>query len=127
MIRRDVRRGAVFTRRALLIGGTQTLLLGSLAVRLRQVQVPEHDAIQPFVREHERHLVDRRNVLRGNDGFLVDVGWGTYGFKAGPVSGEVMAQLVATGKTPELIASFDLARFAEGRLVGEKGAAAVGH
>jgi sarcosine oxidase subunit beta len=61
------------------------------------------------------------------DGFLVDVGWGTYGFKAGPVSGETMAQLVATGKTPEMIASFDLARFAEGRLVGEKGAAAVGH
>jgi sarcosine oxidase subunit beta len=61
------------------------------------------------------------------EGFLVDVGWGTYGFKAGPVSGETMAQLVATGKTPELIAGFDLARFADGRLVGEKGAAAVGH
>ncbi len=61
------------------------------------------------------------------DGFLLDVGWGTYGFKAGPVAGEAMAELVATGKTPELIAAFDLARFAEGRLVGEKGAAAVGH
>jgi sarcosine oxidase subunit beta len=61
------------------------------------------------------------------DGFLVDVGWGTYGFKAGPVAGETMAQLVATGKTPELIADFDLARFGDGRLVGEKGAAAVGH
>jgi sarcosine oxidase subunit beta len=61
------------------------------------------------------------------EGFLVDVGWGTYGFKAGPVSGEAMAELVATGKTPEIIAAFDLARFAEGRLVGEKGAASVGH
>ncbi len=60
-------------------------------------------------------------------GFLIDVGWGTYGFKAGPVSGETMAELIATGKTPELIAPFDLARFAEGRLLGEKGAAAVGH
>ena len=60
-------------------------------------------------------------------GFLLDVGWGTYGFKAGPVSGKTMAELVATGKTPELIEAFDLARFAEGRLVGEKGAAAVGH
>jgi sarcosine oxidase subunit beta len=60
-------------------------------------------------------------------GFLVDVGWGTYGFKAGPVAGETMAELIATGKTPKLIAAFDLARFAEGRLVGEKGAAAVGH
>lgn len=61
------------------------------------------------------------------EGFLVDVGWGTYGFKAGPVAGETMAQLIATGKTPELIADFDLARFADGRLVGERGAAAVGH
>jgi sarcosine oxidase, subunit beta len=61
------------------------------------------------------------------DGFLVDVGWGTYGFKAGPVAGEAMAELIATGKTPEIIAVFDLARFAEGRLMGEKGAAAVGH
>ena len=60
-------------------------------------------------------------------GFLVDVGWGTYGFKAGPVAGEAMAELIATGETPELIAAFDLARFPEGRLVGEKGAAAVGH
>jgi sarcosine oxidase subunit beta len=60
-------------------------------------------------------------------GFLVDVGWGTYGFKAGPVSGEAMAELVATGKVPPIIANFDLARFADGRLVGEKGAASVGH
>jgi sarcosine oxidase, subunit beta len=61
------------------------------------------------------------------DGFYVDVGWGTYGFKAGPVSGEAMAECIATGRTPELIAPFALNRFGEGRLVGEKGAAAVGH
>ncbi|MGH9292755.1 MAG: FAD-dependent oxidoreductase [Acidimicrobiales bacterium] len=61
------------------------------------------------------------------DGFLVDVGWGTYGFKAGPAAGEAMAELVATGTTPASIAAFDLARFPEGRLVGERGAAAVGH
>jgi sarcosine oxidase subunit beta len=61
------------------------------------------------------------------DGFLLDVGWGTYGFKAGPVSGYRMAELIATGRTPSLIAPFDYARFYEGRLVGEKGAASVGH
>jgi sarcosine oxidase subunit beta len=61
------------------------------------------------------------------EGFYVDVGWGTYGFKAGPAGGEAMAELVATGKPPELIAPFDLARFTEDRLVGEKGAASVGH
>ena len=61
------------------------------------------------------------------DGFLLDVGWGTYGFKAGPVAGEAMAECVATGRTPQLISSFGLDRFAQGHLVGEKGAAAVGH
>ena len=39
MIRREVSRGSVFRRRALLIGGAQTLLLGGLAARLRQIQV----------------------------------------------------------------------------------------
>ncbi|GAA4476490.1 FAD-dependent oxidoreductase [Enteractinococcus fodinae] len=61
------------------------------------------------------------------DGFYVDVGWGTYGFKAGPVSGEAMAETIATGKRPEIIQGFGLDRFSSGRLVGEKGAAAVGH
>ena len=61
------------------------------------------------------------------EGFLVDVGWGTYGFKAGPVSGEAMAQCISSGKPPEIIAPFGLDRFVAGALVGEKGAAAVGH
>ena len=61
------------------------------------------------------------------EGFLNDVGWGTYGFKAGPVSGEQMAEAVASNETPKLIAPFTLDRFDTGTLVGEKGAAAVGH
>jgi sarcosine oxidase, subunit beta len=60
-------------------------------------------------------------------GFLVDVGWGTYGFKASPISGKTMAELIATNRTPDLIAPFRLARFYENDLVGEKGAASVGH
>ena len=60
------------------------------------------------------------------EGFVVDVGWGTYGFKAGPVSGKRMAELIATQKTPAMIAPFRLSRFEERRLVGEKGAASVG-
>ena len=60
-------------------------------------------------------------------GFLVDVGWGTYGFKAGPVSGKMMAELIATGRTPELIRPFAPGRFRENTLVGEKAAAAVSH
>ena len=61
------------------------------------------------------------------DGYLVDVGWGTYGFKAGPVSGETMAESIAIGRNADLIAPFGIERFTEGDLVGEKGAAAVGH
>lgn len=61
------------------------------------------------------------------EGFLVDVGWGTYGFKASPVSGKRMAELIATQRTPELIGPFSYDRFYEGKLVGEKGAASVGH
>jgi sarcosine oxidase subunit beta len=61
------------------------------------------------------------------EGFYVDVGWGTYGFKAGPVSGESMATLVASGEPPALIAPFCLERFEAGQLMAEKGAAAVGH
>jgi sarcosine oxidase subunit beta len=61
------------------------------------------------------------------EGFFVDVGWGTYGFKAGPVAGEQTAGLIATGTVPELIAPFGLDRFGRDDLTAEKGAAAVGH
>jgi sarcosine oxidase subunit beta len=59
--------------------------------------------------------------------FYMDVGWGTYGFKAAPVSGKCMAELIATGKTPSLIEPFSPERFETGNLVGEKAAAAVSH
>jgi sarcosine oxidase subunit beta len=57
--------------------------------------------------------------------FYMDVGWGTYGFKAGPIAGQCTAELIATGKTPELIQAFSPGRFRAGKLVGEKAAAAV--
>ncbi|MBI4306313.1 MAG: FAD-dependent oxidoreductase [Chloroflexi bacterium] len=60
-------------------------------------------------------------------GFVLDVGWGTYGFKAGPVSGRRIAELIATGRTPDLIKPFSIERFAKGELLGEKAAAAVSH
>jgi sarcosine oxidase, subunit beta len=61
------------------------------------------------------------------DGFYVDVGWGTYGFKAGPVAGESVAAMIADGRPGELIEPFALDRFERGTLTAEKGAAAVGH
>lgn len=60
-------------------------------------------------------------------GFLIDVAWGTGGFKASPIAGKMLAELIATNKTPALIEPFRLSRFAEHDLVGEKGATAVGH
>lgn len=60
-------------------------------------------------------------------GFIQDVGWGTYGFKTGPISGKMMAELIATHEVPDLIAPFALERFYTGDLVGEKAAASVSH
>jgi sarcosine oxidase subunit beta len=61
------------------------------------------------------------------ENFHVSAGWGTYGFKAAPIVGKTMAELVATGATPELIASFNLERFYTDELVSELAAAAVSH
>jgi sarcosine oxidase subunit beta len=60
-------------------------------------------------------------------GFLVSCGWGTYGFKAAPVVGKTLAELVATGRTPDLIVPFSLERFSTDTLVSELAAAAVSH
>jgi sarcosine oxidase subunit beta len=63
----------------------------------------------------------------GVEGFILDVGWGTYGFKAGPAAGYRVAELIATGRVPEVLRPFRLSRFAEMQPVGEKAAAAVSH
>jgi len=60
-------------------------------------------------------------------GFYVDAGWGTYGFKATPICGKTLAHTVAKDQDHELIRAFNLARFEQFALVGEKGAASVGH
>jgi sarcosine oxidase, subunit beta len=61
------------------------------------------------------------------EGFHVSSGWGTYGFKAAPIVGKTLAELVATERTPALIEPFALERFYEDRLVSELAAAAVSH
>ncbi len=66
-------------------------------------------------------------LVDGVEGFILDVGWGTYGFKAGPAAGWRIAELIATGTTPEVIKPFTLSRFAKLQLLGEKAAAAVSH
>jgi sarcosine oxidase subunit beta len=61
------------------------------------------------------------------EGFYLDAGWGTWGFKATPVSGKTMAYTLANDRNHELIEGFSLSRFANYALTGEKGAASVGH
>ena len=61
------------------------------------------------------------------EGFYIDAGWGTWGFKATPISGKTMAQTIANDSAPDLIHSFRLSRFEDYELTGEKGAASVGH
>ena len=60
-------------------------------------------------------------------GFYLDAGWGTWGFMATPISGLTMAHTMATGRDHELIEPFSVSRFSDFQLVGEKGAASVGH
>jgi sarcosine oxidase, subunit beta len=61
------------------------------------------------------------------ENFHVSAGWGTYGFKAAPIVGSTLAELVDTGRQPELIEPFKLERFYEDNLVSELAAAAVSH
>ncbi len=61
------------------------------------------------------------------ENFFIDAGWGTWGFKATPVCGVRMAECIATGRQPDLLKPFALDRFRTFDLVGEKGAASVGH
>jgi sarcosine oxidase subunit beta len=65
--------------------------------------------------------------IPGLSGFLVDVGWGTYGFKAGPIGGKLLAEWIVNGKAPKLAEPFGYRRFLDGNLSGEKAAAATSH
>lgn len=57
------------------------------------------------------------------ESLFLSSGWGTWGFKAIPASGVNMAELVATGKVPELIAPFALDRFARDEAISERASA----
>jgi sarcosine oxidase, subunit beta len=61
------------------------------------------------------------------EGFYLDAGWGTWGFKATPISGKTMAATIANDSNHELIHTFRFSRFEDYELTGEKGAASVGH
>ena len=55
--------------------------------------------------------------------FFLMAGMGTWGFKGSPIFGRTMAELVATGRTPELIAPFAPDRFERDRMVPDAASA----
>ncbi len=59
----------------------------------------------------------------GVDGFVISTGWGTWGFKGIPAGGQQMAELIATGTTPDLIAPFALDRFERDHSMADLGSA----
>jgi sarcosine oxidase subunit beta len=59
----------------------------------------------------------------GIAGFILSCGWGSWGFKAAPVAGRSIAELIASKETPDLIKPFALSRFRDGNLVNERAAA----
>ncbi len=59
--------------------------------------------------------------------YWLDAGWGTWGFKATPVTGKRMAETVAQEKVPDIIRPFRLDRFRTFDLVNEMGATAASH
>jgi sarcosine oxidase subunit beta len=61
------------------------------------------------------------------ENYYLDAGWGTWGFKATPICGKTMAELVATKKVPEIIKPFELERFYKFEQINEAGATAASH
>lgn len=57
------------------------------------------------------------------EGFYLSTGWGTWGFKAIPISGKSMAELVATKRVPAIIAPLGLDRFRLDRCISERASA----
>jgi sarcosine oxidase, subunit beta len=59
--------------------------------------------------------------------YYLDAGWGTWGFKATPICGKTMAELIATQKVPDIIKPFELERFYRFEQINEAGATAASH
>jgi sarcosine oxidase subunit beta len=61
------------------------------------------------------------------DGFYVNCGWGTGGFKAIPAGGWCLAHVMATGQSHPLSSAFGLERFTTGAMIDEASASGIAH
>lgn len=71
---------------------------------------------------------DMAPIMEGNypiEGLYLDVGWGYFGFKSGPITGKYMAEYVAKAKRPEILEAFSLKRFENFRPTGETAGAYI--
>jgi sarcosine oxidase subunit beta len=57
------------------------------------------------------------------DRFYLAAGMGTWGFKGSPIFARMMAELIATGRIPELMAPFAPDRFRNDRMVPDAASA----
>lgn len=65
---------------------------------------------------------DMAPIIDGNvqyEGLYLDLGWGYFGFKSGPITGKYMAEFMANEEPPEILKPFSLQRFVENRYQGE--------
>ena len=65
---------------------------------------------------------DMAPIMEGNypiPGLYMDVGWGYFGFKSGPIAGKYMAQYMAREARPEIISALSLKRFENFQPTGE--------
>jgi len=65
---------------------------------------------------------DMAPILDGNNpvkGYFMDMGWGYFGFKSGPIAGRYMAEFIATDECPEMVLPFRLSRYRNHCFLGE--------
>ena len=65
---------------------------------------------------------DMAPIMEGNypvREYFMDIGWGYFGFKSGPIAGRYMARFMAHGERPALLKPFALDRFKCHRFLGE--------
>jgi sarcosine oxidase subunit beta len=58
-------------------------------------------------------------VVEAVEGFILDAGWGGYGFMGCPAGGKLMAELIISGEAPAEIRPYSLTRFATGDFISE--------
>ena len=71
-----------------------------VARALPAARAPQGPAHMDRASATSRPTTARSSARPSSTGFHVSAGWGTYGFKAAPIVGTTLAELIATGERP---------------------------